>query len=243
MKKYFLLLLLLLIQIVSANEMALDSYSFHNLKDASPPKSVTILNHQRDSNGNNMVRAVLFTYFDRSVDMVQIGGDFTNWKVEPMTRGKHGVWFYLLPEYEKAETVTYKYLVNGIWTYDPENINRSDDGIGSYVSIASAVTSDESPFITYRIVHENNVRFVEFRTYQPKASFVSVAGDFNNWNPENDPLMRSQNGIWRKKIHVTPGTYRYKLIVDGNWIVDLYNEKSASDGVDGICSILEVPKN
>ena len=39
--------------------------------------------------------------------------------------------------------------------------------------------------------------YITFRTWAPNADFVSVCGDFNNWNPNADPLVRiTEGGIW-----------------------------------------------
>ncbi|HEY1548022.1 MAG TPA: alpha-amylase family glycosyl hydrolase [Kofleriaceae bacterium] len=55
-------------------------------------------------------------------------------------------------------------------------------------------------------------------------STVTVAGDFNNWADPGSPLMVDATGAWSATVQVTPGLVGYKLIVDGNWILDP-NEK------------------
>lgn len=57
-----------------------------------------------------------------------------------------------------------------------------------------------------------------FQTLAKNAKTVELAGDFNNWVPEN--MMKREDGLWQKIISITAGTYRYKFIVDGEWQID-----------------------
>ncbi len=56
------------------------------------------------------------------------------------------------------------------------------------------------------------------------AKQVGVAGDFNNWDPQRTPLKKDdQLQVWQGCIPVPPGRYRYRIVVDGQWIQDPYN--------------------
>ncbi|MFA5075789.1 MAG: isoamylase early set domain-containing protein [Candidatus Babeliales bacterium] len=61
---------------------------------------------------------------------------------------------------------------------------------------------------------------IEFKISAPKASWVGVAGDFNGWKPDSLTAKKDKNGIWRASASVPTGTYEYKFVVDGSWIVD-----------------------
>lgn len=50
------------------------------------------------------------------------------------------------------------------------------------------------------------------------AKTVSVAGEFSNWSEL--PMTRDDSGTWSKTLHLKPGYYGYKLVVDGEWILD-----------------------
>ena len=55
----------------------------------------------------------------------------------------------------------------------------------------------------------------------PTAQRVSVAGLFNEWNSERHPMQRrDDDGWWYTEVEVFPVGYSYKLVVDGQWIVD-----------------------
>lgn len=54
------------------------------------------------------------------------------------------------------------------------------------------------------------------------ARSVQLAGDFNDWNRLTHP-MTWKNGQWQARVDLEPGTYEYKFIVDGVWILDPSN--------------------
>jgi 1,4-alpha-glucan branching enzyme len=57
----------------------------------------------------------------------------------------------------------------------------------------------------------------EFVVYDPEAKTVSVAGTFNDWRVDANPLTRDAEGTWRLSLNLPPGRYEYKFIVDGKW--------------------------
>ncbi|MET0649548.1 MAG: M56 family metallopeptidase [Pyrinomonadaceae bacterium] len=60
------------------------------------------------------------------------------------------------------------------------------------------------------------------------AKVVAVAGDFNDWN-QSQFLFAREGGEWVCRVRLPAGTYQYKFIVDGNWLVDPNNPQSIHD--------------
>ena len=58
---------------------------------------------------------------------------------------------------------------------------------------------------------------VAFSLEAPQVERVSVAGDFNHWNPAAHPLKRDKKGVWKIWLYLPPGTYEYRFWVDGEW--------------------------
>ena len=80
-----------------------------------------------------------------------------------------------------------------------------------------------------------------FITLYPRASTVQLAGDFNNWQPQNTSLEKiAENGIWQIKLPMSPGRYRYRLVVDGQWQQDPYNNQTEMNPYGEYNSIIEV---
>lgn len=58
---------------------------------------------------------------------------------------------------------------------------------------------------------------VTFSLFALEAQEVLVAGDFSHWMEEPTSLKKHKDGIWKATLHLTPGVYEYKFIVDGEW--------------------------
>ncbi len=213
-------------------------YSLTMLRDASPPENIRLVMVNNLSTDRSVVsEGTLFTYKDRRAKSVQIGGNFSSWKTINMTRGKDGVWFYFLSTEDFSGKIRYKYNVDGLWTDDPRNALNEYDRAGSYLSIAENRTHDEGRLLSLKFIDRNRV---QFRLYKPDARIISIVGDFNGWNPENDLMKRGDDGVWRLEKRLPRGEYRYQFIIDGEWKPDIFNPLSASDNTGGICSLLRV---
>jgi hypothetical protein len=81
---------------------------------------------------------------------------------------------------------------------------------------------------------------VKFVTLYPRARTVQIAGDFNNWQPQKTAFKSTQDGKWELAIALAPGKYRYRMVVDGQWQQDPYNEQVELNPFGEYNSILEV---
>ena len=82
---------------------------------------------------------------------------------------------------------------------------------------------------------------VVFVTLYPRAQTVQVAGDFNNWKPEEGSLHKvGDSGVWQTQMKLPSGRYRYRLVVDGQWQQDPYNEWTELNPFGGYNSVLEI---
>jgi chromosome partitioning protein len=82
---------------------------------------------------------------------------------------------------------------------------------------------------------------IVFVTLYPRAQSVQIAGDFNNWQPGDTPMQKvGQSGVWQTKIKLPQGKYRYRLVVDGQWQQDPYNERTEINPFGEYNSVLEV---
>ena len=82
---------------------------------------------------------------------------------------------------------------------------------------------------------------VLFVARHPGAHSVSVAGDFNGWQPEKTRMQcNGDPGIFKAIVPLTPGRYRYRLVVDGNWLADPHNVVTEPNEYGGVNSVVEV---
>lgn len=73
------------------------------------------------------------------------------------------------------------------------------------------------------------------KTYQS----VQLAGDINNWQPDQTQLTL-KDGKWTTDLVLNPGSYSYKVVIDGSWILDPAAKDSTSNGMGAFNSILKV---
>jgi chromosome partitioning protein len=87
-------------------------------------------------------------------------------------------------------------------------------------------------------------REVVVRYRDPAASDVRIAGDFNGWVPDKNvrSLVQAEGveRVWTKILHLPPGTYHYRYVVDGEWREDPENPEAAPGPVGGRNSVLIV---
>ena len=48
------------------------------------------------------------------------------------------------------------------------------------------------------------------------------------------------SGVWQANMHLSSGRYRYRLVVDGQWQQDPYNEEMEMNPFGEFNSVLEV---
>jgi len=101
------------------------------------------------------------------------------------------------------------------------------------------VTTDAKLSDYYGVNQVNDA--VAFVTLYPRAESVQIAGDFNGWQPTKLPMEKvGENGVWQASAKLPPGKYRYRLVVDGQWQQDPYNEITELNPFGGYNSIVEV---
>ena len=83
--------------------------------------------------------------------------------------------------------------------------------------------------------------YVRLVLVQPGAQSVSVAGDFNGWNPSRASMTRSDGGVWTTTIRLKPGRYQYMFVIDGKqWLADPLATEDAGDGFGSNNAVLDV---
>jgi Glycogen recognition site of AMP-activated protein kinase len=77
----------------------------------------------------------------------------------------------------------------------------------------------------------------------PRASKVSLVGDFNDWDDTKAPLVRVPNsGLWRVTLPLPAGRHEYQFVVDGAWLPDPSAPVAGDDGFGRTNSVRIVRK-
>ena len=136
-----------------------------------------------------------------------------------------GYWQILLSKKDRNLPLTpgkykYKFVVDGVITYDEVNPNYAEDGLGGKVSVFTLKKA-----INY---YGRNPVHIKGNTYRfffmsRKAKRVFLAGSFNNFNPFDIRLKRINEDLFIADITLHPGKYYYNFVVDNKWVKDPRN--------------------
>jgi Glycogen recognition site of AMP-activated protein kinase len=118
--------------------------------------------------------------------------------------------------------------VVGLFTVMPERVVEVPVATPPVQTIAAGPTQEPTVFVRLVLL-------------QPGARSVSVAGDFNGWDPAQTKLERSDGGVWTATIPLKPGRYQYMFVIDGKqWIADPLAAEEATDGFGAQNAVLDV---
>lgn len=141
-------------------------------------------------------------------------------------------------EFAAVEAHAWKELEASVESPEPHQDQEPEK-----VPIPIAEISDESTaakISDYYGVDQINDAIV-FVTLYPRAQNVQIAGDFNNWQPQNTPMQKvGESGVWQTEMKLPAGRYRYRLVVDGQWQQDPYNELTELNPFGEYNSVVEI---
>ena len=72
------------------------------------------------------------------------------------------------------------------------------------------------------------------------ATAVAIAGTFNDWRPDASQMVPVGHGRWVKELALPPGTYEYRLVVDGAWMPDPRADATTPNPFGDLNSVLKV---
>ncbi len=238
----------------SSNKIKTKTYTLYqlmNLKKALAPHYVHVLDQEGYAqSGKILQKGILFSYGNHKINTAYLSGEFNNWSKIKMRPNLFGVFFHVLALKEreggqKINTYRYKYISDSVWTHDPNNDYKVSDGMGTYLSIFQLEKQPVNRLASVRILKEkqsSDQRLVEFAIHLPNIKKLSLVGNFNNWNPEHDPMLPDKSGTFRRRLRLFSGQYTYKFIADGKWVLDTFNENTRFDPeIQELCSFLYIP--
>ncbi|HMR15577.1 MAG TPA: glycogen-binding domain-containing protein [Mariniflexile sp.] len=167
-----------------------------------------------NENGNASFKLRGFT----NAKKVIVTGSFNKWneKLFSMKKNKDG-WELTLQI--KPGTYEYRFIVDGRWMEDPNNIHKKRNEYNEFNSVL-----DIQEYTAFKLRGYTN------------AKKVILAGSFNNWN-ESDFVMQKTDYGWKYVVPLSGGKHHYKFIVDGEWIAGPNNSVKEYDGNGHINSV------
>jgi chromosome partitioning protein len=139
----------------------------------------------------------------------------------------------------KVERQAAKPAIEAVQASKTEETHFAEERKVSTPEKPRAVGIDDRLSDYYGVTQINDA--VVFVTLYPRADSVQIAGDFNNWQPGKTQMQKvGDSGVWQTKIKMPAGKYRYRLVVDGQWQQDPYNELTELNPFGGFNSVIEV---
>ncbi len=126
--------------------------------------------------------------------------------------------------------------------YDPRSRGAADYLILTQEILNKLPSTEELPDISGNGTKNGyHNRLCDFNLKKEGVREVYVVGDFNNWDVSNKSLLwQKEDGVWQKKIALEPGRYRYKFVIDGEWVTDPTNHIQEPNPFGGLDSVLEI---
>jgi len=132
-----------------------------------------------------------------------------------------GIQFFVYQVPDNTAEIEYRLVINGLWTIDAENSRtRRDPATGLTWSVLSIPVKASSPNPLNGLP-----RGLDFTFNGPPGETVTVAGNFNGWDPFMYELKEWPAGVYRINIPLPPGTYQYVFFHRGQRYVDPHNPR------------------
>lgn len=148
-----------------------------------------------------------------------VAGDFNQWNktATPMTKAATGEVWQATVELPDG-VIAYKFVADGErWLNDPkaDASLESDDGNGGKNSGVKIGGDKAEPAAPQIISAEKGHLFVlNTAGMSPKPKSVTVAGSFNGWNKDANPLKKNGD-TWSLALPLPEGVHHYKFVLDG----------------------------
>jgi hypothetical protein len=161
-------------------------------------------------------------WFQKLMMPIDQGPPQENKKQPPPEYTDSGVLFFAYTPPESVRTLEYRLIINGLWTIDPLNPLRREDRKTGLLYSAVLLPEVKRPLTVY----DSPGGSLSFRYNAPPGESVTVAGDFNTWDPFMYELAETAPGRYSLTLPLPPGTYHYIFYHRGQRLTDPSNKKT-----------------
>jgi hypothetical protein len=130
-----------------------------------------------------------------------------------------GISFYVFTIPEELTELEYRMVIDGLWTYDPLNPLRRIDSASGQIRSFIPLPKITRPFSPV----DNPQGSLNFTYAAPPGETITVAGNFNGWDPFMYELPEKSPGVYSLILPLPPGVYQYVFFHRGQRIPDPHN--------------------
>ena len=132
-----------------------------------------------------------------------------------------GIQFHVYRVPDHIRELEYRVIIDGLWTVDPLNPQiRRDPVSGLSMSVLRMPQRQSRPNPLDGLPEGINFMF-----RAPSGETVTVAGNFNSWDPFMYELREGPAGVYSLTVPLPPGTYQYVFFHRGERFTDPFNTR------------------
>lgn len=164
-------------------------------------------------------------WFRKLLTLAEQGPPPASGKQPPPQYGDSGILFFAYTPPENVRALEYRLIINGLWTTDPFNpLRRKDEKSGISRSVVILPEIQGTP-----TVFDGASGSLNFRFAAPPGETITVAGDFNGWDPFMHTLAETAPGRYSLSLPLPAGTYHYVFYHRGTRVTDPNNRNTVYD--------------
>lgn len=117
--------------------------------------------------------------------------------------------------------------------------DSKSNGAIDHRALAKEIISQDEKMLLETV--EPSPKEIVFAIDAPNAKDIHLVGEFNHWKiDDGSRLSRIQDGKWEKRLGLSPGEYKYKFVVDGEWVLDSKNSQRIPNAFGTFDSIIHL---
>lgn len=145
------------------------------------------------------------------------------------------VMFYILNRPKYIQSVSYRLIVDGLWTTDPCNPDSYyDENTG--IQLSQFTFSSITPPATAK-TDDSMIHFIYQGT---SGQEIHLGGSFTNWDPWIYVMQETAPGFYELSLPLPSGTYYYNYYLGMKAVTDKTNPKKAYTADGRIASVITV---
>ncbi len=132
-----------------------------------------------------------------------------------------GILFHALDIPFDTSEISYRLIVDGLWTCDPYNPNKKFDihtGLEYSVLAVPLIKRDD------QFQMDDSGR-ITFRFNGPPGEMITLAGTFNSWDPFMYQMRETSPGAYSLTLSLPPGQHHYVFYHRGQRMLDPMNNQ------------------
>jgi hypothetical protein len=132
-----------------------------------------------------------------------------------------GILFHIFDIPLDMSVISYRLVIDGLWTIDPYNPNKKMDlQTGLEYSIV-----DVPPIKRAENISQSESGSITFKYNASAGETVTVAGSFNSWDPYMYKMRETMPGTYSLTLSLPPGQHHYVFYHRGQRVLDPINNQ------------------